>query len=180
MRGKAAEAFGWFFAIERMDVWWSCPTNAFANTRMRTHSIGPSLRIRFCSFDAASTGVTRCILAEEPAQTTFKYFKLVALCLALPDRKDLPALAPEFPVISSVALGVALTLGVPIGGVLDWRGAPALTGMHMPETTVNVDDLAKPRQNDVRCSGQVSAMQSKSIPEPMHQSPDDHLGLGVG
>jgi hypothetical protein len=51
--------------------------------------------------------------------------------------------------------------------------------MHVPETAVNVDDLAKPGQNYVRSAGQVSAMQSDAISELVHQPPDNQFGLGV-
>jgi hypothetical protein len=98
---------------------------------------------------------------------------LGVLGLALPNSEDLPAQAPEFAVVSPVARGIASTFGHPVSGVTNWRGSPALTGVHVPETAVHVNDLAKPGQNDIGRSRQISAMQSEAISKMMHQPPHD-------
>jgi len=51
--------------------------------------------------------------------------------------------------------------------------------MLMPEASVDENDGAMPRQDDVRRSRQVSPMQAKPISHPMQRPPHGKLRSGV-
>lgn len=49
----------------------------------------------------------------------------------------------------------------------------------MPETTVNEDRLTKPRQNNVRSTGQIAAMQSEAVTHGVQHASYGKLGRRV-
>jgi hypothetical protein len=51
--------------------------------------------------------------------------------------------------------------------------------MHMEETSPNVDDLAVTVKDDVRFTGEILSVQSKSITQPMNNCPHNFFGHGV-
>ena len=52
--------------------------------------------------------------------------------------------------------------------------------MQMPEASVYQNDFSKPRENQVRCAGQVAAMQPESITKPVRGTAHGQLRLCVG
>ena len=94
--------------------------------------------------------------------------------LALPDDEDLPAEQTKTPQVAAITLGIASQLR---RRILASYGAPlpVLAPMGVPVAPADVDDLPMPRQNQVRVARQVTAMQAKSISEPMNDPSDDQL-----
>lgn len=49
----------------------------------------------------------------------------------------------------------------------------------MPKASVNKNDLAPARENDVRGTGEITAVEAVAIAHAVDQSPHEELGFGV-
>ena len=92
--------------------------------------------------------------------------------MALPDYEHLPALPSQLAQVPLVSGNVSLTLCLPELGV-GRRRYPAVSAfVHMPEAAVNEDDFAMPRQNHVRMTRQVFAMQCVTVAHTVNERAD--------
>ena len=99
--------------------------------------------------------------------------------LALPDRDDRPAQAPQRRRGATIPLDVALELRQPEPSPR--RGCRRVTAsaMAMPEAAVHEDRGAKPRQHEIRTPRQMGTMEAKPVPESVDQRAHRPLRPGV-
>jgi hypothetical protein len=50
----------------------------------------------------------------------------------------------------------------------------------MPKTAVDKNDLSLGWKSEIGATGQISAVQTESVPQAMRQRTNDHLWFGVG
>jgi hypothetical protein len=88
-----------------------------------------------------------------------EFVLLVRLRLAFPDHKHLPPETAQLALLSAITLDVALSLVLPERRARGGLHLSRATAMLVPETPMNKDHLAMPRQDNIRRSRQVTAMQ---------------------
>ena len=97
---------------------------------------------------------------------------------ALPDGRDRPASGLKGSAAGAITGEIPIELGIPefdVGG----RPPAARAVVSMPEATVDKDDDAVARKDDVGRSRQVPAMQSVSVASGKERRSDGALGAGV-
>lgn len=99
--------------------------------------------------------------------------------LALPHRRDLPAVGAQRGWVLDVTLFIARNLRLPVFGV--GLGLPVPTGaaVIVQEAAVNEDDFAPGRKNEIWLARQILDMQAISIPGRVQPAADDPLGLRI-
>jgi hypothetical protein len=101
------------------------------------------------------------------------------LQLAFPHCQHTPPVAAQPLKITPIARGIPQSLLLPISGVGLGLNPGVPTGVHVPEASVHVDDLAQSAKHNVRRAGKLAAVQTKAVAEPMNNPPYDQLGFGV-
>jgi hypothetical protein len=87
--------------------------------------------------------------------------------LAFPNRQHLPPATPELAHDASIASRVAQTLLFPVIGIGHRRQTRMSASVHVPEASMNVDNLSQLNQYDIRRSRKVAPVQTKTVAEPM-------------
>jgi hypothetical protein len=101
------------------------------------------------------------------------------LQLAFPYCQHPPPVAAKPLKIAPVAHDIAKPFLLPIRRVGLGRDAGVLTGVHVPEASVDVDDLAKLGKYEIGSADDVTAMEAEPISEAMHQPAYNHFRPGV-
>jgi hypothetical protein len=78
--------------------------------------------------------------------------------LALPNSEHLPAIASELPECTAVTSHVTDPFLSPVGGIGCRRQASVSTTVHVPETSMDVDDLSELGHHDIWGAGEVVPM----------------------
>lgn len=99
--------------------------------------------------------------------------------LAFPDYRDTPACGVERLNVLLVALDVRESLFLPEVGVGCGNDFAILAGVHVPEASVDKNDLSQAGKNQVRPAWEVLDVQRVAITETMNQRANPNLGLGV-
>ena len=92
---------------------------------------------------------------------------IAVLHLAFPYREHDPPGPPQLSSRPPVTLGVPAALGAPVIRIRRRRYPPVSAPVHVPETSVNVDDLSQPRKDDVRRAGESLHMESEAVAQPV-------------
>lgn len=77
---------------------------------------------------------------------------------ALPNSEDLPAVTAKQAKISPVSRDIALSFALPVFAAIHRVLPEPLAPVHMPETTVDIDNFAQTRKYNIRSAGKVAAM----------------------
>jgi len=105
--------------------------------------------------------------------------KVRVLSLALPDDKNPPSKGFKGLLYGRIPLSVLVKLVIPVLPIALWSACLPAAGMTVPEASVHEDGCLVARQDDVGPTGQVPAMQAKSVSLFVQNSPHDPLGAGV-
>lgn len=81
--------------------------------------------------------------------------------LAFPNGQNAPAGAAQLPARPPVTVGIPPALGLPVFGIGYRRNTPVAAAVHVPEATMDVDNLPQPRQNNVRRARQVPSVHAE-------------------
>ena len=82
--------------------------------------------------------------------------------LAFPNNQDVPAFTLECPKITAIAFDVRESFSSPEFCVRRRHNTPVSASVHVKKTAVHIDDLAMSNEYDVRFSGKVLLVKSKS------------------
>ena len=83
--------------------------------------------------------------------------------LTFPNGEHMPTLTAEQRESPPIAGNVAFPLLLPVASMFDRCFAFALAGVHVPKTSMHVDDLAEARKDNVGCAGEVASMEAEAI-----------------
>lgn len=97
------------------------------------------------------------------------------LQLALPDNKHTPSEVFKRLQISGITTHVVCDLPRPVINPTLRNPSIATPFVTMPKAPAHIDDLAPTGHDDVRASGEVSAMESVAIAHTKEKTPHDHL-----
>ncbi len=81
--------------------------------------------------------------------------------------------------LTDVALAVSGNFGKPVLAIGLWNAGSSGAIVPVPETAVDEDHLSPAGEHDVWPAGQVFAVKSKTISEPVQGAPDDEFRLGI-
>lgn len=104
---------------------------------------------------------------------------MLVLDFALPQYQDAPAQVSERYFVPAISIDIRLSLCRPEFGSCGGFHFAIAAIVAVPKTPVNEDDCPKARQDDIRFTGQVLAMEPETISERVEKSPDGDLWLRV-
>jgi hypothetical protein len=87
----------------------------------------------------------------------------------------MPAGEAEFFEVSTVASNISAAFILPEIGSSCGNNSAVSAAVHMPETAVNKDDFFVFDQNDIRMTGQITAMKGITITHSMNDRTDDYF-----
>ena len=119
--------------------------------------------------------VSACLkkLPQEPSKL------LRVTCLAFPNSENFPPLLLQQPSVFLVPFSISLQLWKPVC-LFGFRASVSQpTVVSVPPASVDKYHFPMARQDDIRASGQISAIKSKPISQPVDCAPDRQFGLGI-
>jgi hypothetical protein len=99
--------------------------------------------------------------------------------LAFPDYKYTPAEVSECRDVSNVSHYIPIPLCAPKVGIRNWNNSAVAALMHMPKASVNEDDLAARREDQIRPTRQIFLMQNIAVAQTMYGPADNHFRFCV-
>ena len=98
--------------------------------------------------------------------------------LAFPNNKGFPTHGEQALGVSLVPCAIPREFGLPVFGIALWN-ARKLAPVAVPETSIHEYDLLPGAEDDIGSSGQILAMQPKSITNGMRYPADNHFGSSI-
>ncbi len=124
------------------------------------------------------------VFAEAPGACTQKMSKLGGKRIdisgfTLPNDEDLPTRHLQGLDDAFIASHVSKEFCPPKALARFGNGSLTTPPMLMPKAAVHENDLATRRKCEIRDAGKVATVQTKSIPERVHEPANQDLGLGI-
>ena len=107
------------------------------------------------------------------------YEHLLRSNLALPNDERLPTGSEKLLSLLRVALDVSINLAAPVLSIGRRQPSASTTGMAVPETPMDENNLAHGSEDNVGRAGKIFAVKTVTVTEAMKQTTDYHLGLCV-
>lgn len=88
--------------------------------------------------------------------------------LAFPDDKRSPSQKIQFPLARLVSSNVSFDFLLPVNAICFRHPASSIAFMPMPKTTMDEDRFFPAGKHDIRLSGEVLAVETKSVAKPVN------------